>query len=155
MVNALRAVPPIAMVPFFLLWFGFSEWGKILLLTAGLGLNVFVAIADKLESPDRDATIMFKSFDIEPRTLVSQYWFQATLEGLLPTLRFGLAMAIGVALVAEMLGSQTGLGHVIQISRATFSMDVIFLAAAILGTITVAFDRLLIVFWRHLIYWKQ
>ena len=44
-VHAFRAVPAVATVPFFLLWFGFSETGRYLLVALGLGLNVMVAWA--------------------------------------------------------------------------------------------------------------
>ena len=48
--QTLRIVPPIAAIPFFLLWFGFSEAGKILLVIATIGFNLAVATHQALQS---------------------------------------------------------------------------------------------------------
>ena len=153
-VHAMRAVPPAAMVPFFLLWFGFSDIGKLILLTLGLGLNIMVASAELLENIDERDRIMFKSFDIDPRKGVNYYWMPHIIEAILPTLRFGLATVIGLVTVAEFMGSQSGLGYLIQTSRSTFSINVLFLCAGILGIIAALGDKVLVIFWRSLIFWR-
>jgi sulfonate transport system permease protein len=154
-VHALRAVPPVAMIPFFLLWFGFSEVGRYILLALGLGLNVYVASMEIISHvPERDR-ILFRSFGLNERKFIWTYWLPTIIDRLLPTLRFGLALTMGLVTVAEMLGAQYGLGYLIQTSRATFSLNVIFLAAAILGIITAVGDAILVVWWRQMIYWRR
>lgn len=153
--NALRAVPPVALIPFFLLWFGFSEIGRVILLTLGLGINVLVASANVVQFPSEHDKILFRSFNIPMNKISLHWWLPRILESILPTLRFGLATAIGVVVVAEMLGSQTGLGYLIQTSRATFSLNVILLATAILGILTSLFDNALILLWNKITFWKK
>lgn len=153
--NALRAVPPVALIPFFLLWFGFSEIGRIILLTLGLGINVLVASANVVHFPSEHDKILFRSFNIPINKLVLHWWLPRILESILPTLRFGLATVIGVVVVAEMLGSQTGLGYLIQTSRATFSLNVIFLATAIFGILTSLLDNALIYLWNKIVFWRK
>ncbi len=153
--NALRSVPPVALIPFFLLWFGFSEIGRIILLTLGLGINVLVASANVLHFPTERDRILFRSFNIPINKLALHWWLPRILESILPTLRFGLATAIGVVVVAEMLGSQTGLGYLIQTSRATFSLNVILLATAIFGILTSLFDNALIYLWNKTVFWRK
>ncbi len=153
--NALRAVPPIALIPFFLLWFGFSEVGRVILLTLGLGINVLVASANVVQFPREHDQILFKSFNLSTDRMTMIWWFPRILESILPTLRFGLATAVGIVVVAEMLGSQVGLGYLIQTSRATFSLDVILLATTILGVLTTLFDNLLIWIWSKIVFWRK
>ena len=152
-VNAIRAVPPVAMIPFFLLWFGFSEIGRLVLVFVGLGVNVFVAAAELMTTPRERDRILFMSFPTPARKLIWSFWLPRVLEGLLPTLRFGLATVVGLVIVAEMLGAQSGLGYLIQTSYETFSLHVILLATAILGIMTAVLDITLQFSWRNILYW--
>jgi taurine transport system permease protein len=154
-VQAVRAVPAVAIVPFFLLWFGFSEIGRYLLVIVGLGLNVLVACADTLETPRERDLVLFRNFQAPLNTRVLRYWLPRVLENLLPTLRFGIALALGVIIVSEMLGAQSGLGYLMQTSRATFSLNVIMLSAFILGGIAALLDLLLRAIWTQIVPWRR
>jgi ABC-type nitrate/sulfonate/bicarbonate transport system permease component len=153
--QSLRPIPAAAMVPFFLLWFGFSEWGRYLLVVAAIGFNVAIASIQILASslPAHDA--FFHSFSLAPGKLTWSYCLPRILESLLPTLRFSLVVAVGAVTVSELLGSQVGLGYVIQTSRSTFSLHVLFLAAILLGLLSAATDGLLLLAWRWIIYWRR
>ena len=155
LVHSVRAVPAVAIVPFFLLWFGFSEIGRYLLVVLGIGLNVLVAAADVLEQPSERDRVIFRNFGLPLASKVIDYWGPRVLETLLPTLRFGVALALGVIVVSEMLGAQSGLGYLMQTARATFSLNVILLCAIILGIMATALDFGLVVLWRMLIDWRE
>ncbi|MDB5470164.1 MAG: transporter permease [Caulobacter sp.] len=154
LVHAVRAVPAVAIVPFFLLWFGFSEVGRYLLVVLGLGLNVLVACADRLEQPRAVDQLLFHNLGLRRNTRIFAYWLPRVLEDLLPTLRFGISLALGMIVVSEMLGAQTGLGYLMQTSRATFSLNVIFLAALALGLIATVLDLALQWLWGRLVTWR-
>ncbi len=153
-VHSVRAVPAVAIVPFFLLWFGFSEVGRYLLVVLGLGLNVLVACADTVESPREADIVLFRNFRAPLNTRIIRYWLPRVLENLLPTLRFGIALALGVIIVSEMLGAQTGLGYLMQTSRATFSLNVVLLCAIVLGVIATVLDTTLQLVWRRVVTWR-
>ncbi|MBP7862989.1 ABC transporter permease subunit [bacterium] len=153
--QSMRSIPAIATVPFFLLWFGFSEWGKIILVVTGIAFNVAIATHQVLRDiPEKDR-ILFKSFDIDPTTFVVQYSLPRIFEALLPTLRFSLTTAVGVVIVSELLGAQIGLGYLIQTSRSTFSIHVIFLCMLLLGVLNSLLDIALTKGWSRLVYWKS
>lgn len=152
--HSLRAVPAVALVPFFLLWFGFSEWGRYLLVFLAMGLNIAAAAADTLERPNTADRILFKNFNAPINTKIFQYWLPRIIEGILPTLRFGIALALGAIVVSEMLGSQRGLGYLMQTSRATFSLNVIFVCAILLGIIATILDLCITRIWKHTVSWR-
>jgi len=154
-IQAIRAIPAAAAVPFFLLWFGFAESGRLLLVVVAVATNVAVASVDILShTPDRYA-IMFQSFGIDGRRLIRSYVMPTLLAGILPTLRFSLAVVIGAQIVSELLGAQVGLGYVIQNARATFSLPALFLAMILLGLLTAGSDALLCALWRKVVYWER
>jgi ABC-type nitrate/sulfonate/bicarbonate transport system permease component len=154
-VQALRATPPVAVVPFFLLWFGFSDVGRYLLIVFGLGVSLAITTFQILENPPEKYRVLFKSFSLNPRAQTFSFSLPYVLQEILPTIRFCLAVAIGLVVVSEFLGSQTGLGYLIQTSRATFSLHVIFLANILLGVILVVVDWLTIKAWSKLLFWQR
>lgn len=153
--QSMRSIPAIATVPFFLLWFGFSEPGKIILVVTGIAFNVAIATHQVLrEMPEKDR-ILFASFGIDPTSFIVQYTIPRVLESLLPTMRFSLSTAVGVVIVSELLGAQVGLGYLIQTSRSTFSIHVIFLCMLLLGLLNSILDLALTIGWSKLVYWKR
>jgi ABC-type nitrate/sulfonate/bicarbonate transport system permease component len=132
-IQSLRAIPPIATVPFFLLWFGFEEVGKYLLITLGVGLNITITTFQILMSIPEKYLIFFKSFNRSPKQYIFIFLIPYIFENILPTLRFALATAIGLVIVSELLGAQIGIGYVLQVARSTFSLHVIFLSVILLG----------------------
>lgn len=154
-IQALRATTPVAVVPFFLLWFGFSDIGRYLLIVFGIGVSLAITTYQILENPPEKFKVMFKGFGLNPRAQLWSFGLPYVLEEILPTIRFGLATAIGLVVVSEFLGSHTGLGYLIQTARSTFSLHVIFLANILLGIILVFIDWIVIRSWKVLLYWKK
>lgn len=154
-IQASRAIPAIALVPFFILWFGFSELGRYLLVVVGTSFNIAVATLQILQSGPEKYGIMFQSFGRKPEEFPLDYGLPLIMERILPTLRFSLSAAIGLIIASELLGSQVGLGYLIQTSRSTFSMHVVFLAAMLLGIMNATADGLLQIMWRKLVYWRH
>jgi ABC-type nitrate/sulfonate/bicarbonate transport system permease component len=153
--QAIRAIPAVATVLFFLLWFGFSETGRLLLVVLTVSTNVGIASYQILaQIPDKYA-VFFHTFKIDRRKLILDYSLPMIILQVLPTLRFSLALVIGAQTVSELLGAQIGLGYVIQSARSTLSLPALFLAILLLGLITVVSDFLLCFIWRKLVYWKQ
>lgn len=153
-IQSIRSVPPIATVPFFLLWFGFSEFGKYFMVTLGISLNIAVSAYQILIKMPEKYSIFFKSFGINPSRQIKSYSLPVVLENIFPTVRFSLSMAIGLVIVSELLGAQVGLGYLIQTSRSTFSIHAIFLAVIFLGIINFIFDTIIRWLWKKIVYWQ-
>jgi ABC-type nitrate/sulfonate/bicarbonate transport system permease component len=153
-IQSLRSIPSVATVPFFLLWFGFSEKGKYLLIVLAVGLNVGVAAYQILDEMPYKYRIALNSFGHSSRRFPLRVSLPLVFEGILPALRTSLAIAFGAVVVAEMLGSQLGLGYLIQTSRTTYSLHVVFLATIALGILNVVVDQCLVLVWKVLVFWR-
>lgn len=152
--QSVRAVPAAAVVPLFLLWFGFSEWGRYLLVVTAIGFNIAIAALQVVQDVPPVHAAFFKSFRLSPGQLPIAYCLPRMVEGLLPTMRFSMVVAIGAVTVSELLGSQHGLGYLIQTSRATYSLHVLVLAILILGLMNAVADATLVWVWRRVVFWR-
>jgi ABC-type nitrate/sulfonate/bicarbonate transport system permease component len=153
--QAIRAIPAIATVPFFILWFGFSETGKFIMVIIGISFNLAIATEQILENIPERYRILFRSYGKRAESLTFSYILPTVFENILPTILFSLSTAIGLVIVSELLGSQVGLGYLIQNSRSTYSMHVIFLATILLGIINTIFDNLIRVLWKKIVFWGK
>ena len=153
--QSLRSVPATATIPFFLLWFGFSETGRFLIVIVGVSFNLAIATYQILLSIPDKYKVFFNSMNDKPGNYPMTFCLPFAMAQLLPTVRFSLSTAIGLIVVAEMLGSQFGLGYLIQTARSTFSMNVVFLATIFFGIINYLTDITLVKLWKKLIFWQQ
>ncbi len=153
-VQSTRSVPGVALIPFFLLWFGFSEFGRYLLVIAGISFNIGIATIQILRSTPETYRVMFSSFGESHTRFFFRFMLPYSIENLLPTLRFSLASAIGLIVTSELLGSQIGLGYLIQTSVNTFSFPLVFLVAMVLGLLSVSADYALVRLWQLFVFWR-
>ena len=154
-IQSLRSIPAAATVPFFLLWFGFEETGKFLLIFTGIAFNLAITTIEILSKIPDKYLIFFRSINNKAENHIQNFALPFVMEKLLPTLRFSLSTAIGLVVVSEFLGSQVGLGYLIQTARSTFSMNVIFACMLLFGIMNYLVDKLLVLIWSKLIYWKS
>jgi len=153
--QGIRSLPPVAAIPFFLLWFGFSDIGKWLLVVVGAGANLtFTSYQILLDMPEK-YHFALTSFGVARKSLSWNISLPLVLERLLPTLRFSLSTAIGLIIVSELLGSQVGLGYLIQSARSTFSLQTIFLCAILLGIMNAVVDWGLVHLWKTIVFWRH
>lgn len=153
--QSLRSIPPYATIPFFLLWFGFSETGKFIILVTGIAFNLAIATYQTLTNIPEKYHVFFSSIHKKAKNHILSFTLPYVFENILPTLRFSLSTAIGLVVVAEMLGSQMGLGYLIQTAKSTFSLNVVFLAALLFGVINFLTDQILILSWKKIVFWKN
>lgn len=153
--QSMRAVPAIAAIPFFLLWFGFSEAGKVLIVIFGISINLAIVSYQVLREKPEQYLFSLRAMGLEDDNLPWKVAVPLVAERLLPTLRFSLAVSLSLVITSELLGSQLGLGYLIQSSRSTFAIAVILLCVTLLGVMNALADRLLVMSWRKLIYWRS
>ncbi|MGI6049193.1 MAG: ABC transporter permease [Petrimonas sp.] len=154
-IQSIRSIPAIATVPFFILWFGFSEFGKYFLVTLGISLNIAISSYQILSKMPEKYSVFSKGFQIKLNKKIRHYSLPTVLEHIYPTIRFSLSTAIGLVIVSELLGSQIGLGYLIQTSRSTFSIHVIFLAVILLGIMNFTLDLTIKYLWKKIIFWQK
>lgn len=154
-VESWRPVPPVALVPFFILWFGFSDLGKIILVLLGIALVMIVSILEAIEQVN---PIYIRSAYSLGSTK-QRVFLKVILPAIIPTLRSGLrvslALSIALVVVSEFLGADHGIGYLINISKVTFNTPAIVLGIIILGIIAFVLDAILQLVLSRLTLWNE
>jgi NitT/TauT family transport system permease protein len=132
-----QSVPKIAIAPLFVVWFGFGIIPKVI---AAFLLGFFPIVV---------STVMgFKSVEPEMIDLARsmkasrlQTFMRISLPHAMPAIFSGLKVSVTLAVVGavvgEFVGSNSGLGYVLQIANGNFDLPLMFAALVVLSMIGV------------------
>jgi len=151
----IRTVPHLAVTPLFILWFGFGELSKVLLIALGAFFPIYINTFQGIRGVDS------KLFDVA-RVLQFSKKKQMTkliIPAALPNILLGVRLSLGIAwlglVVAELMGSSSGVGYMIMDARQFSQTDVVFVGIiifAVVGKLTDSFVRVLE---KHLLKWRD
>jgi sulfonate transport system permease protein len=111
--QALRAIPSIAWVPLFILWFGIFEASKIILIAVGVFFPVYLGVMGAVLSVDRKIVEVGRVFRLSGFAMVRRILLPAVMPAYVLSLRSGLGLGWMFVLAAEFLGASTGLGFLL------------------------------------------
>jgi len=111
--QALRAIPSLAWVPLFVLWFGIFEGSKVTLIAVGVFFPVYLGIMGAIMSVDRKLVEVGRVFRLSDTAMVRRILLPAVLPAYVISLRSGLGLGWMFVVAAELLGASEGLGYLL------------------------------------------
>ncbi len=151
----LRTIPTLAVIPLFILWFGFGEVSILLLIAKGAFFPLYVNAFLGIRSVDT------KMFEVA-KVLEFSKWKQIKnliLPSALPNILLGLRLALGAAwlalVAAELMGSSEGIGYLITDARQFSQTTVVFVGIIIFAVFGKASDSFVRFFERRLLKWRD
>ena len=137
--QALRAIPSIAWVPLFILWFGIFEASKIILIAVGVFFPVYLGVMGAVMSVDRKIVEVGRAFRLSGTAMVRRILLPAVMPAYVISLRAGMGLGWMFVVAAEFMGASTGLGFLLidgqQLGKPAQIVAAI-LAFAVLGKAT-------------------
>ncbi|WP_434179355.1 ABC transporter permease [Bacillus thuringiensis] len=130
-VQMLRTVPHLAVAPLFVLWFGFGETSKVLLIADGAFFPLYVNAFLGIRGVNSKLFDVARVLEFSKRKLITKL----ILPSALPNLLLGARLSLGVAwvslVVAELMGSTEGIGYMIMDARQFSNTDIVFVGIII------------------------
>ncbi|MFG1603987.1 ABC transporter permease [Actinoplanes sp. NPDC049265] len=150
---ALNAVPKLAFAPLLVVWLGFDQGPKVILVVLMCAFPIVLATSAGLASTPADLAEL-------ARSLTASRWqtfWRIRLPGALPQVFVGLKVAMPLAvigaLVGELFGSAEGLGFVIQNSGSDIGLG--FAAIALLSVLSIVLFYLVVLIERLALPWVR
>ena len=153
--QALRAIPSIAWVPLFILWFGIFEASKITLIAVGVVFPVYLGIAEAILSVDRKLVEVGRVFRLSRPALAWRILLPAVLPEAITSLRSGLGLGFMFVVAAEFMGASEGLGYLLTDGQQLGKPAQILAAIIAFALIGKASDALLVAATNPLIRWQD
>lgn len=151
----LRAVPNFALLPVLIAWFGIGEQPKVILITLGVWVAIYINTYGAIRNVDASLVEAARTFGTGRRELITAVILPGALPGFLVGLRLALTACWLALIFAETINAPTGLGRMMNDAREYFRIDVIFVLLvvyAVLGLASLALVRFLearLLVWRR------
>jgi len=153
--NFFRFVPPLALVPLTILWFGIGEFSKYFIIGWTVFFPVYISTLSGAKNVDKQLIWVAKSLRATKRQLFTKVVLPATMPFIITGARVGIGIAFSVIIAAELVGAFTGMGFRIWFFHSVFRADKMIVYILLLGTYGIIIDRVLKEITNRFFFWSE
>lgn len=135
-----RYLPASAFIPLLILWAGLGEMQKMLVIFLGAFPSLVFMIALVVANTRRDLVEAAYTLGAKDRGIVFRVLIPNAAPEIAETLRLVLGWAWTYVIVAELIGSSSGIGHMITDSQALLNTGQIIFGIIVIGVIGLVSD---------------
>lgn len=128
-----RAVPAVAVLPIFILFFGIGSEMKIFVIAFGSVWPVLLNTTDAVRGIEPIISETSRSYRIRRRDRVALVLLPAVSPQVIAGIRTSLSIGIAVVVISEMVGSSSGLGYFVLDQQRTYSFPAMWGGTIVLG----------------------
>ena len=155
LVEMLYPMPKSALIPITVLWLGFGDGSKILLIFLGCMLPVTIGAYNGARSCDRVLVWSARSMGASRLRVLWDVVVPSAMPELLNGVRTALALSFVLLVSSEMIVSRSGLGHLIGLLGAGGTYDAMFAVVLVVAFLGFFADRLYQMFVRRVLQWRE
>src|SRR5215471_8514797 len=137
-----RYLPASAFIPLLILWAGIGETQKLLVIFIGSVFQIIPMVAVSVGSVRRDLVEAALTLGARDSGILMRVLVPASAPGIFEILRLVLGWAWTYVIVAELIGSSSGIGHMIIDSQALLATGQIIFGIIVIGVIGLISDFL-------------
>jgi sulfonate transport system permease protein len=153
--NALRSIPLLGLLPLFIVWFGIGELPKDLIVMLGALFPMYVNAFAGIRSVDPKLGELGRVLGLSRRELVRH----VVLPGALPQALTGLRLAVVGSLLALVVGEQVnanaGLGFMITQAEQFLQNNIIMVALIVYAILGLIADSVVRLIERRALAWRR
>jgi len=153
--NFFRFIPPLALVPLFLVWFGIGEVSKIGLLAWTSFFPSWISVHNGVKNIENKYLLVAKSLNVKKMYFFKDIILKGSMNYILNGARIGVGFAFSVLVAAEMLGAYAGVGYRVFFLQSVYRVDRMLGYIIVLGFIGLLFDRMFLLLSKRLTPWKN
>jgi NitT/TauT family transport system permease protein len=139
----LYSLPRVALAPLFILWFGIGSASKILMVFSMVIFVIILNVYEGVRNIDRDLLDMARAMRASQRAIITKIVLPAVSSWIFSAVRIGIGLALIGSVLAELLGSNKGLGWYIEKSAARIDITGVFTGLFILMVLSMALNEII------------
>ncbi|MGW5560166.1 ABC transporter permease [Micromonospora sp. NPDC003944] len=150
-----RAIPALALIPLLVLWFGIGEQMKVITITLGVFVPVYIHTHNGLRSIDSRYVELGESLRLRRTAFVRRIVLPGALPGFLLGMRFAVVGAWLSLVVVEQINSTSGIGYMMELAREYGQTDVIIVGLVLYGLLGLLSDGAVRLTQRRALSWRR
>ena len=135
-----RYLPASAFIPLLILWAGIGEAQKFLVIFIGSVFQVILMVAGVVGSTRKDLVEAAYTLGADASGIVKRVMLPGAAPQIAETLRLVLGWAWTYVIVAELVGAETGIGHMIMDSQRMLDTGQMIFGIFLIGVIGLVTD---------------
>ena len=153
--NAIYAIPPVALVPFFVIWFGLYFEGRVALVFAMCFFEILINVLQGVRNIDHGLLDAARSLEVRGLALYRKVVIPAAAPFIFTGLRVGIGRAVNAMITAELFFSAVNLGQMLKTSGNAFDTASVFAIIFVVSLFGLAcqegmrFVERLVMPWQH------
>lgn len=155
LVEMLYPVPKSALIPVTVLWLGFGDGSKILLICLGCMLPVTLGTFNGARGSDQALVWSARSLGANRLSVLWDVVLPSALPEMLNAIRTALALAFILLVSAELIVAREGLGYLIGYLGANGTYDAMFAVVLTVAFLGFAADRAYQALMQRLLIWRD
>lgn len=154
-VSFCRYLPASAFIPLLILWAGVGEAQKLLVIFIGSVFQITLMVAVTVGGARKDLVEAAYTLGAGNTGVVKRVLIPGAAPGIAETLRLVLGWAWTYVIVAELIGSSSGIGHMITDSQALLNTGQIIFGIIVIGLIGLVSDFIFKTVNRRMFEWSS
>ncbi|WP_054811365.1 ABC transporter permease [Nocardia arizonensis] len=150
-----RAIPTLALIPLFIVWFGIGEEMKLIVITTSVAIPVYINTHAQLRSVDARYVELAQTVGLSRLAFVRQVALPGSLPGFFTGLRLAVTIAWLALVVVEQVNATSGIGYLMTQARTYGQIDVIVVGLVIYGLLGLFGDIAVRTAERRALSWRQ
>ncbi len=152
---ASQSIPIIAIAPLLVIWFGPGRLSKVLICALIVFFPVLVNTVVGVRSVPEDLRDLMRSLRATRWQIFTRLEVPAAMPVLMGGLKVGATLSVIGAVVGEFVGSDQGLGFLVNIGRALYDTSLVFVAVLVLIALAMSLYGLVSWLERRLLAWRH
>ena len=141
--NALYALPRVALIPLVIVWIGIGFWGRFFIIFYGTVFDTMINTYTGVRSTEKSLLEVGKSFGANERNLFLHIIIPYSVPFIMAGLRLGLGRALVGVIVAEMFLQMVGMGGLILVFGETHRIASMLAVVILLSIMGILFTELI------------
>ncbi|MBB6634786.1 ABC transporter permease [Cohnella thailandensis] len=155
LMQILRLTPSLATAPLIILWFGFGETSKIVIIAFGSFFPLYMGVIQSIRNVDKKLFEVTQVLEFGRGKQLARLILPASLPGILSGLRLCIAYGWLALVVAELLGSQTGIGFLMSQAQTNSQPETVFVGVIVFAVMGKLIDSFVAAIERRLLRWRD
>jgi NitT/TauT family transport system permease protein len=155
LINFFRALPPIALIPLVIVYFGVDELAKTVILFYASFFAGVIVMYEGISQISPIYVRVARTLGASDGEIFRKVIIPLAVPHMLTALRVALGVAWATLVASELIAAQQGLGALIQNAGSFFQLDIIYVGIICIGFIALLMDLALRALARRFVGWQE
>ena len=142
-VEFLRHVPPLSLIPMLILWFGIGEASKTVLIVLATFFPMYMSVRKGFSGASAKLIEVGRTMGFSRWKIFSRIMFPCAVPDILNGMRIGVGYSWRAIIGAEMIAASSGLGYMILDAQQMSRSDKVIAGVFVIGAVVYLTDKVL------------